>query len=156
AAVFYMDRDDVQISSSQVRMRGDGRPEFIAFTGNAAAGTNYGLELSADWLATDSLRLYGPLGLLETEYEDFINEAGDDLGGREQAHAPNYQYTLGADVALSPQLSLNLNVQARDAFYFSDSHNARSRAYELLNASLVYALDNWRFTLWGRNLTNQD
>src|SRR5690606_38932502 len=67
-----------------------------------------------------------------------------------------YQYTVGADFAFTPQLSLNLNVQARDAFYFSDSHNARSSAYELLNANLTYAMDQWRLTLWGRNLTDQD
>lgn len=156
AALFSMDRDDVQISSSQVRLRDDGSSEFIAYTGNAAAGVNYGLEISADWLASDFLRLYGSLGLLETEYRNFINSAGEDLDGREQAHAPNYQYTLGADFLLAPTLALNLNLQGRDAFYFSDSHDARSQPYALVDASLDYQLDEWRFTLWGRNLANEE
>ncbi|MEN8164742.1 MAG: hypothetical protein ABFS37_11485 [Acidobacteriota bacterium] len=43
--VFYMQRDDVQISSSIVRVRGDGSAEFIEFTGNAAEGAEVGGRL---------------------------------------------------------------------------------------------------------------
>ena len=44
-----MDRSDVQISTSIVRVREDGGGgvlEFVEFTGNAAEGVNQGLELS--------------------------------------------------------------------------------------------------------------
>ncbi len=155
-AVFYMDRDDVQISSSVVRMRDDGSSEFIDYVGNAAAGSNYGLELSAQFFATENTVIYGSLGLLETEYENFVNSAGDNLDGRQQAHAPNYQYTVGSEFNLSSNLSLDVNVQGKDAFYFSDSHSVRSDAYSLVNASLRYSWDDWRLTLWGRNLTDED
>ncbi len=155
-AVFYMDRDDVQISSSTLRLRPDGSTEFIEYVGNAAGGSNYGLELTSRWLANDILAVYGSLGLLQSEYEDFTNSAGEDLDGREQAHAPNYQFTLGTDIAITPQLLLNLNVQGKDEFYFSDSHDFRSDAYELLNASLIYSVNQYSVTLWGRNLTDKD
>ncbi len=89
-----MDRDDVQISSSTVRVRDDGSSEFIGFIGNAAAGSNRGVELSAQWTLLETFMLYGSLGLLDTEYEDFVNSQGDSLNGREQAHAPDYQFTL--------------------------------------------------------------
>ena len=39
-ALFFMDRDDVQIASSVVRSRADGSSEFIDYVGNAAAGSN--------------------------------------------------------------------------------------------------------------------
>lgn len=155
-AIFRMERDDVQISSSLVRVRSDGSAEFIAYTGNAAGGTNSGVELSGQWFASDSLRLYGSLGLLDAEYEDFINAAGENLDGRQQAHAPDYQFTLGAGIALTPDLALDVNVQGRDAFYFSDSHDVRSSSYALLNASLAYTRDNLTATLWGRNLADED
>jgi len=155
-AVFYMDRDDVQISSSTLRLRPDGSTEFIEYVGNAAGGSNYGLELTSRWLANDILAVYGSLGLLQSEYEDFTNSAGEDLDGREQAHAPNYQFTLGTDIAITPQLLLNLNVRGKDEFYFSDSHDFSSDAYELLNASLIYSVNPYSVTLWGRNLTDKD
>ncbi|MDT8397731.1 MAG: TonB-dependent receptor [Pseudomonadales bacterium] len=155
-ALFYMDRSDVQISSSVVRIRDDGSSEFIDFIGNAASGSNYGLEANVDWLASDRLKLYGSLGLLKTEFRNFIDANGLNQSGRAQAQAPSYQFTAGAGLALSPQLAFDINLQGRDAFFFSDSYDARSQAYELLNASLSYTLDDWHFTLWGRNLGNRD
>jgi len=156
AALFWMDRDDVQISSSTVRVRDNGSAEFIDFIGNAAGGTNRGLEISAQWQSADHWSLYGNLGLLDADYEDFINSNGDNLDGRQQAHAPDYQYTLGMVYDFDANLSLDVNVQGRDAFYFSDSHDTRSDSYALLNASLRYQRDAMTLTLWGRNLTDED
>ncbi|MES2624848.1 MAG: TonB-dependent receptor, partial [Pseudomonadota bacterium] len=156
AAVFLMDRDDVQISSSTVRLRADGSSEFIDYTGNAAAGTNRGVELNARLLATDALQFYTTVGLLDTEYQDFINSEGQDLDGREQAHAPRYQYTFGSTWEILPELALDLNVQGRDGFYYSDSHYAKSNSYALLNASLTWTHAQWQTILWGRNLNDRD
>jgi iron complex outermembrane receptor protein len=155
-AVFYMDRDDVQISSSTLRLRPDGSTEFIEYVGNAASGFNYGLELTSSWLANDYVTVYGSLGLLKSEYQDFVNSAGEDMNGREQAHAPNYQFTLGTDISITQRLVLNLNLQGKDEFYFSDSHDFKSDAYSLFNASLIYSMDHYSLTLWGRNLTDED
>ena len=156
AALFFMDRDDVQISSSTVRLRSDGSSEFIDYIGNAAAGSNRGVELSAQLFATDAVHIYSTLGLLDTEYKDFINSEGQNLDGREQAHAPRYQYTLGSSWALLPELALDVNMQGRDSFYFSDSHYGQSDSYDLLNASLTWTHQQWQATLWGRNLTDED
>ncbi len=155
-ALFYMNRDDVQISSSVVRVRDDGSSEFIDYVGNAAAGTNYGIEFSANYFATGSSVLYGSLGLLKTEYKNFVNSAGDDLSGREQAHAPEYQFTVGIDVAINSDLNFDLNVQGKDSFFFSDSHSVRSQSYELINVSLSYQWNAWQLTLWGRNTGDED
>ena len=155
-ALFLMERDDVQISSSVVRTRPDGSSEFIDYVGNAAAGSNYGLEMLVNFKATNNITFHGALGLLETEYRNFINSAGDNLDGRQQAHAPDYQYTLGIDVKISSKLELGVNIQGKDSFYFSDSHSARSKEYNLVNASLSYNWNEWRLTLWGRNLNDED
>jgi iron complex outermembrane receptor protein len=155
-ALFYMDRDEVQINSSMVRMRGDGSAEFIQYTGNAAGGFNRGLELSAQWVSNERVTLYGNLGLLDSEYEDFVNSAGDHLDGRQQAHAPDWQYTIGTNLFLRHDLTLNLNLQGRDAFYFSDSHAVRSDAYALLNATLSWQWQNLTLRFWGRNLLEDE
>jgi outer membrane receptor protein involved in Fe transport len=43
-ALFNMAREDLQISSSRLIERDGGSTEFISFTGNAAEGTNRGIE----------------------------------------------------------------------------------------------------------------
>ena len=155
-ALFFMDRDDVQISSSIIRTRGDGSSEFIDYIGNAAAGSNYGVEFSGNFLASECLIFYGSLGLLKTRYDDFINSAGDNLEGREQAHAPSYQYSLGVNIKLGSNIDLGLNVLGKDSFYFSDSHGIQSGAYNLINANLSYSWKDWKLMLWGRNLSDED
>ena len=42
-----------------------------------------------------------------------------------------------------------------DWFYFSDSHDQKSEAYQLLNGSVGYAADTWRVSLWARNLLDE-
>ena len=155
-ALFFMNRDDVQISSSIVRTRENGSSEFIDYIGNAATGSNYGLEFSGNFKATERFDFYGSLGLLKTRYDDFINSAGDNLEGREQAHAPSYQYSLGANIQLGNNIDFGLNILGKDSFYFSDSHGVQSNAYHLINANLSYTWEDWKLMLWGRNLTDED
>jgi outer membrane receptor protein involved in Fe transport len=155
-ALFHMTRDDVQIASSITRVRPDGSAEFIDFIGNAAEGTNSGLEAEFEFAATDRLELVASIGLLDSEYESFINAAGEDLDGREQAHAPGYQFALSARYAFADGWYAALGAEGRDAFYFSDSDNERSHAYELFNALVGFTRGPWDVRLWGRNLTDED
>ena len=155
-ALFHMSRDDVQIASSVTRVRSDGSAEFIAFIGNAAEGTNSGLELELAFAVTERLELSASLGVLESEYESFINAAGQDLDGREQAHAPGHQFTLGARYAFPNAWYAELTAEGRDGFYFSDSHDTRAPSYELVNAAVGFTRGSWDVNLWGRNLTDED
>jgi outer membrane receptor protein involved in Fe transport len=155
-ALFHMSRDDVQIASSVTRVRSDGSAEFIAFIGNAAEGTNSGLELELAFAVTERLELSASLGVLESEYESFINAAGQDLDGREQAHAPGHQFTLGARYAFANAWHAELTAEGRDGFYFSDSHDTRAPSYELVNAAVGFTRGSWDVDFWGRNLTDED
>jgi outer membrane receptor protein involved in Fe transport len=156
AALFWMARDDQQVATSEVRVRDDGSAEFIEFVGNAAEGTNLGAELEVDWRATETLTLTGSLGLLDTEFDDFVNEAGQDLSGREQAHAPSYQFHLAADWQGPRGWFARLEAEGRDDFYWSDSHAARARAYELLHARAGWRGERLEIALFSRNLTDED
>ena len=97
ASAFLMKRDDVQSSASFVVTRADGSSEFIDFISNASEGTNYGIEVETRFAVNESVNLFASLGLLETEFGDFVNAAGNDLSDRDQAHAPNYQIYAGVE-----------------------------------------------------------
>jgi iron complex outermembrane recepter protein len=162
-AAFVMQRDDVQVDTSIVRVRDDGSAEFIDLIGNAAEGTNRGVELELDFLATEALTLFANVGLLDTEFESFVNNRGEDMDGLEQAHAPGYQFFAGAEYRFAPAWYLRVESEGRDAFYFSNSErfvpvrsDIRSDSYALWHASLGYEAERWSLKLWGRNLTDQD
>jgi outer membrane receptor protein involved in Fe transport len=154
-AIFVDQRRDQQVKSSLLRPRPDGSTEFIEYLGNAAEGTNQGIELEGQWLALDNLTLFANVGLLRARFDRFINEAGVDLAGRDQAQAPRYTYSLGAQLAQG-HWQTDLSVDGKDDFFFSDRHELRSTTQTLLNANISYVRQDWRLRLWGRNLTNKD
>ncbi len=155
-ALFYMDRKDQQVRGSLVIPREDGSSQFIDYTDNAAEGNNYGLEAEVDWQVSERIGLYASAGLLETEFEDYINADGEDLSGREQAQAPGYQFALGGRVDLGRGFYLRLDIEGKDSYYFSDRHAVRAPAYELLHGRIGYTGSHWDISLWGRNLTDED
>jgi|TARA_B110000971_G_scaffold63087_1_gene64459 outer membrane receptor protein involved in Fe transport len=156
AAVFRMQRRDVQTATSITRVRPNGSSEFIDYVGNAAEGINQGFEFELAFQASDRLQLSASLGLLDTQFEDYIDGSGQNLDGRDQAQAPSYQFYLSGDYQIAQDWALNINVEGKDDYYFSDSHAERSSSYELLNASIGYSTERWDFSLWGRNLADTD
>ena len=155
-AAFYQQRDDIQVSQSITVPQEDdpNATQFIEFTGNAGEGSNYGVETEFRWQASSQLQLRGGLGILRTELDDYAERP--ELNGRDQAHAPEYQFSLAADLVLTDSINAVVEVEGRDSFFFSDSHNEQSDAYELLHLKVNYQQDNWKVALFGRNLTNED
>jgi iron complex outermembrane recepter protein len=163
AAVFTMRRDDVQVDTSITLVRPDGSAEFIDLITNAAEGTNNGLELEATWQVQDALTLFASVGWLDTEFDRFVNTAGEDLSGEPQAHAPSYQFHAGAEYRFAPGWFLRVESEGKDDFYFSNSRrfvansrDVKSRSYALWHASLGYESDRWSVKAWGRNLGDED
>lgn len=153
-AAFFMDRDDIQLKG----WYNEG-PVFVGYLDNAASGENYGLEVESLWQVSDQWQLFANVGWLDTEIDNFVVNVGDalvDKSGREQAHAPTYQFNIGTRLDLGRGLDLRVELEGKDAFYFSDSHDQRSDSYELLNASLGYASGPWDIRVWARNLTDED
>lgn len=153
-AAFYQKRDDIQIKQSLVQSRDDSNAvDFTDYFGNAASGSNAGVEVEFNWLATDSLVLFGTLGLLSADYDIPLS---DDLNNRQQAQAPDYQFALGGSYQVNDGLSVSVDIEGKDKFYLSSSHNEQTQSYELVNARINYALGGWELSLWGRNLADKD
>ena len=157
---FYGLRKDAQVKTSVSVPRDGGGTRFIDYQDNAAKGRNMGIEASVDWLINERIRTFAALGLLHATFDEYNNpeldEAGLNIQGRRQAHAPAYTFSVGSEVYLTPQWTLRANVEGKDEFYYSNSHNAKSSSYAITNASLQYQQQNWTFTLWGRNLFDKD
>ena len=87
---------------------------------------------------------------------DYINADGADLSGRDQAHAPSYQYAIGGRYDFGRGFYLRADLEGKDEFFFSDRHETTSPAQDLLSARIGYNDENWEIALWGRNLTDED
>ncbi|QQX82105.1 TonB-dependent receptor [Shewanella sp. KX20019] len=158
-SVFFMDRQDQQVAASQQSTVPGEEGNFILFTENAGSSQNYGAELDGNWYATDNLKLYTSLGWLETEYGDYQYEDKYggivDLSGRELAHSPNFTFSVGATYRSDSGWFANVNASGKSDFYYSDSNESKSDAYQIFNAKIGYEAEMWSAYLWGRNLFDE-
>ena len=103
------------------------------------------------WRPAAALLLDLRAALLETRYIDY--EFGDrDLDGREQAHAPQYQFDLGMEYRGARGWFARVDFAGLDDFYFDDSHDERAPARVLTHLKAGFSGNRWRAEVWVRNL----
>ncbi|MDC3225783.1 TonB-dependent receptor [Gammaproteobacteria bacterium] len=152
AVIFHSDRKDQQVLiSTQVDPTDPNTFTFL--TQNAAEGTNNGIELEIDFQLFDNLDIFFNFGLLKTQIKNW--KSRPDLQGRAQAHAPEKSYAIGFNWNLTEQSNLSFDVVGKSSFYYSDSHNNRSKSYFLTNLSYSYFSGQWTYSLWGRNIFDE-
>jgi len=158
-AAFYNYRDNVQLKGG-ITGTINNIPEFVDYLDNADSGRGYGLEIETRYSYTDNLDLYYNVGYLITHIKDYVvireGQTDLDLDNRNMAHAPEYQFAAGANYIHDSGFYANAEIQGKDSFYFSDSHNQQSDFYALTNISLGYQGNNWRVNLAANNIFDRD
>lgn len=147
--LFWMERDDMQVRVPVQDTAGN--PIAFSFlTDNADKGSNRGIEASADWYVTENWTLHGALGWLDAKIDAF--DYVRDLEGRDQAHAPRYNFDVGATWRDARGWFARVDVTGKDAFYYDYSHDQKSESYQRVNLRLGKTWDEWSVFLWGRNV----
>jgi len=147
--LFWMERDDMQVRVPVQDAAGN--PIAFSFlTDNAEEGSNRGIEASVNWQVTENWTLHGALGWLDATIDTF--DYVRDLQGRDQAHAPHYNFDLGATWQDARGWFARVDVTGTDAFYYDYSHDQKSQSYERVNARLGKTWGEWSVFLWGRNI----
>lgn len=150
-AAFAQYRDDVQLKGWINEQQ-----TFVGYIENAASGRVNGLELEWRQQLNQQWLWFASIGLLDSEMQGYITQDGMDMSGRELAHAPSYTANTGLQWQLNDDLQVTVQADAKDKFYYSDSHNSQSQNITLLHASVDYQLADWQISLWARNLTDRD
>jgi outer membrane receptor protein involved in Fe transport len=154
---FYTVRDDIQLKGYVTEAASQGNASiFTGYIENGSSGSNYGLEIETAYLVNQQLSVFANFGLLRTEIEDFIAQDGTDMNGRDQAHAPQYQYNVGMQYDINERWFVRANAEGKDEFYYSMSHNSRSDSVNLVNMAIGYQAQDWDVTVWGRNVFDKD
>ena len=160
ADIFYVDWNDPQLNTSTAWWG-----FFMAQNGESAA--TKGVELEAAWAATENLIVnfgYSYINaeltddLLAPQYGNLIAEDGHRLPGTAEHVATvslDHSYGLNNGWTLASRLH---------AYYQSDSINSVQDttiqdtfgSFALFNASIAILTDHWAFSLYGKNLGNED
>lgn len=147
---FYQHRDNIQYKSWFFKNKA-----FVGLYDNATEGTNYGIEAALNYQISDNLHGFANLGWLKTKIDGVSRQDGSIIDNREQAHAPKYQVNVGINVNFSDSLSWLVEVDAKDDFYYSFTHDQRSDKMLLAHTSVDYQAGNWKISLYARNLFDE-
>lgn len=169
ANLFYATREDMQVKQFLTNEISeddpDPQPVFVGYISNAGQGVNYGVETTIEYQPNPDVTLNAMFAYLETELEDVKRlgtdpETGEEIlveiDGRDQAHAPGYQFSVGGEWRLTDRIIATVNVTGKDEFFYSVSHDETSKEVTLLNASVTYLADYFDLTLWARNITDEE
>lgn len=110
-----------------------------------------GLEASAEWRATDRLRLRGGIGLLKTRIAD---DAPSLFAGKEFGRAPEFSGTASIEWRPLDRLRINADIRHHSG-YFSDDLNTpgfRIDKATVANARAAYELGKVTLFAYVRNL----
>jgi iron complex outermembrane receptor protein len=159
ADVFYLHRHDAQIKTSY-QMDPANPNDFVFYTGNAASGHNYGLESDVEWRATDRISLGADLGLLQTHFENFVQQGASGATSvsvsRELPNAPHWQAAVNATYRDPRGPFARIDVTGMGGYYFDLPPNqTTSNPYGLLNAKIGWETARWSAYLSGRNLLDK-
>lgn len=134
---------------------------------DAASGVVRGAELELEALLTKDLRARGGLGLVDSEYLDFVTYQGTeivDASGNVFYRVPAFSATLGASytVPVSAETAIGIGTDwiVRSKIYHNaviqDDPVQQTPAYAIGNADVRYIIGKGRFTIQGyvKNVTD--
>ncbi|MBW2942438.1 TonB-dependent receptor [Zhongshania aquimaris] len=164
ATVFHMIYEDMQTEVSlPAPSIPEGQEQAIRNIGEAEFN---GVELEFDLLLTDWWRFSGNVGYLDAKYTDFVADIyGDgivaDESGLKLRRAPEITYSVQNVLDWSVSgglLSWRVSYSWRDDYEatLTNHPGTQIEAFGLLDSSLTYERDEWRVSLFGRNLTDDD
>jgi len=146
AAVFYIDWDDMQLSLFD--------PAVGGFVDNAGDSTSTGIELEVGAQATDTVGIFGSLGVLDTEIDEYTDSFGTDTSGNALPYAPENTWSVGAQYGDSNEGGWGWFVRGElvgvGTFYY-DAGNRDGDSYELANFRAGMSKGPTRLDFWVRN-----
>lgn len=159
ADVFYLWRHDAQIITS-FQVNPQNPDDFIYYTGNAASGHNYGLESDVEWRATERVTVGADLGLLQTYFEDFVQQGPTGATllsvSRDLPNAPHWQAAVSVTYRDPRGPFARIDATGMGRYYFDLPPNeTTSNPYGVLNGKIGWETARWSAYLSGRNLLNK-
>jgi outer membrane receptor protein involved in Fe transport len=157
-SAFYSLRKDQQVSLSSQQVEGDPN-SFLFYTANAGSGSIQGFEWETNYQILSRISLNTSLGYLDTWIDKFTYQENSEMegygGDREMAMSPKVTGSIGVHFKNISGFFGLVQMSFKDEYYFSDSHNQKSKPYTLLNINIGKSFGKTMVKLWIRNALDE-
>ena len=157
-SAFYSLRKDQQVSLSSQQVEGDPN-SFLFFTANAGSGSIQGFEWETNYQILSKISMNTSLGYLDTWIDKFTYQENSEMegygGNREAAMSPKVTGSFGVHFKNISDFFGLFQMSFKDEYYFSDSHNQKSKPYTLLNINIGKSFGKTTATIWIRNAMDE-
>ncbi len=168
SAIYHYKYKDLQV---QGNVSIDSATFNILF--NAASATINGLDLDAEWVATENLHLRAGLALIEGQYDTIQGvpfSIPNDSSGNTRISQDMTNLTLfrtpkrSANMAATYQvpasfgkIKINTSFSYNSEYFFDAAKITKQKPLTIINASIEWSnhANDWAVSLWGRNLTDE-
>ena len=154
-ALFMLDYNDLQVTQTD-----DGC--LCNITDNAADAEIMGIEAEFQAAVTESLRIWGGVTYLDTEYIAFVDSNGLDNSGNFLQRTPEYQFNIGAELTtdLGPwrdALNMRVTYNRQGEMFWAPDNLQTEDAFGLLDAYVSITPPDYpvRLAAFGKNLTDE-
>lgn len=155
AALFMMDYENLQVEFTNDVC-------LCNIVSNASDAKIQGMEIEANFAATDGLLLWLNGSFLDTEYENYVISTGD-FSGNPLQRTPENQISTGFEYTADMgdwgrALKFRLSYTWQDEMPWAHTSVSFEDAYGLLDGRIGLSPENanWTVALWGRNLTDEE
>lgn len=156
---FHTNYSDLQVDF--IGVTESGIPQ--TYTSNAGEASVDGIETEFTALLSENLTFSASHSWIDGQYDEFDLGFGGDFSGNRIQQTPrnsmNFDLTYRAPLGAG-QLSLNGNYSYRSAQTFGQDEAAEARVFGMtdyanVNATVAYEINGWRFSVWGKNLSDE-
>jgi len=126
---------------------------------NAGKETVDGVEFDGSWRPVSPLNLTLAVTYLDPIYNSFVASAGGDISGRRPSLIPEFSITGGfaytAEIGGGNRLILRSDYHWESKSDLDERFPGYTKEVNDWNGAVILALrKGWEFSIWGRNLTN--
>jgi outer membrane receptor protein involved in Fe transport len=156
-SLFYIDWNDQQVYQIDT-VSGNPAPVLK----NAAESESKGAELELKIRPMTNFSTYLNLGYTHAKFEKYVKDAADNeiYNGKFIPYIPRYTFSTGVDYRMvmsdffMNELRFHLSYSGIGKHYWDNKNSMKEDFYGLLNGSVTGIIGNYKFSLWGKNLTN--
>jgi iron complex outermembrane receptor protein len=168
SAIYHYKYKDLQV---QGNVSIDNATFNILF--NAASATINGLDIDAEWVATENLHLLAGLALIEGQYDTIQgvpfsmpnpsggnNRVSQDMTNLTLFRTPKRSANIAATYKIPVSfgtVKINTSCSYNSEYFFDAAQITKQDPLTIINASIEWSnhSNDWSVSLWGRNLTDE-